>query len=214
MGQAQAYSFTTYMDSYKNGKKEGETVRSSYVVNMNNIAMSSFMNDIRVMTNVINQDEGKMTMITYAGENVQGIQMDIPEPDSTAQTLEKDLPKKDDILLQKTEETKNADGYLCRRYEAVAKDAYIEVWMLEGYDIDILGFFDNMTGGMPGGPAQAHPNIMTVPLEKGFPMELYYEPKNKKQAATLTRVSNLVIGNVDTSILDVSHIPMIEIPKN
>jgi hypothetical protein len=210
---AQQYSFTTYTDTYKEGKKDGETAKSTYVVDGNNFATSAFMNDIKVITNVINQDERKMTMITFAGESVQGMQIDMPHPDSMSTGNNQDPKVNDGPMLLGTEETKNADGYTCRKYEMDTEEAFMEVWMLEGYDIDLLGLFSKMTQDMPSGPSQMGPSMMTIPLEKGFPMEMYYEPKNKKLPATLTRVSDLEIGNIDTSVLDVSDIPMIEIPK-
>lgn len=210
---AQQYSFTTYTDTYKQGKKDGETAKATYVVDGNKFAMSAFMNDIKVMTNVVNQDEGKMTMITYAGQSVQGMQIDMPHPDSMSTGNEQGSKTQDGPTLLKTGETKNADGYTCRKYEMDTEEAFMEVWMLEGYEIDLLGLFSKMTQDMPSGPPQMGPSMMTIPLEKGFPMEMYYEPKGKKQPATLTRVSELEIGNIDTSVLDVSDIPMIEIPK-
>jgi hypothetical protein len=210
---AQQYSFTTYTDTYKQGKKEGETAKATYVVDGNNFATSAYMNDLKVITNVMNLDDRKMTMITYAGQSVQGMQMDMPHPDSVSTGNGQQTKPKDGHELLKTEETKNADGFVCRKYEMDTDDAFMEVWMLEGHEIDLLGVFAKMTQGMPAGPTQMGPTLMSIPLEKGFPMEMYYEPKNKKQPSTLTRVSNLEIGNIDTSVLDVSDIPMIEIPK-
>ncbi len=212
--QGQAYSFTTYTDNYKDGEKQGETTVMTYVVDGQKFAMSTFMSGLKVMTNVADLDERKMTMVTFAGGKGQGMQMDMPHPDSMPPMPDAPIAEPVNAKLKPTDEVKNADGYQCRRYEMDTKDAFMEVWMLEGHDIDLLGLFQQFSGNLGGPPGQIGPTLMTIPLEEGFPMELYYEPKDRKLPSILTRVSNLKIGDVDTSDLDVSEVQMIEMPKN
>lgn len=211
---AQPFSFTTYTDQYKKGEKQGETSVASYVVDGDRFAMSTYMSGLKVMTNVADLEERKMTMITYAGKNAQGIEMKMPHPDSIPPQTDTSMMPIVKSELKPTDEVKNADGYQCRRYEMETSTAYMEVWMLEGHDLDLLGVFHRFTGNLGGPAGLAGPTFMQIPLEKGFPMELYYEPRDGKIPATLTRVSQLKIGDVDTSDLDVSGVQMIEMPEN
>lgn len=212
---SQGYAFTTYTDAYVKGKKEGETSKMTYVVDSDRMAMSIWMNDIRVITNIFDLEERTMTMISYAGDHKEEMKMSMGEEPEQRSEESSERPKQENGFV-KTDETKNVDGFQCRRYEKDSEDAYMEIWLLEGHDdIDLIGLYTRFAKSFPAG-AQApegQNTMVNLPFPKGFPMEIYTEPKDKKSPATLMRVDRLNTKDVDLSILDTSHISIMEMPN-
>src|SRR5690606_35743849 len=98
-----------------------------------------------------------------------------------------------------TNETKDIDGYKCKKYLISSDDNSGYVWVTEDVDID----YDKIFNFMDLDKKKKNSRLSDFDDLNGMALEAYTEDKKKNEAFEM-KIKNLMIGKVDQSIFDVS----------
>lgn len=185
-------SFTMEITELKNGKpgKEGP-VRISYYVKGDEVAIqpeNTGNGNTIMIFNV--KDKTMTTLIEQKGEKT-GVKMKMPDV-----MLNSVSDNDSDYSITKTDESKEIDGYNCRKYLIDSKDNTGFAWVTEDVDLDFEKMFTFLQGDKQKGSQMQEFSEM-----EGVPLEMYTKSKNKNEEFTM-KMLNLKTGEVDAAIFN------------
>ncbi len=116
----------------------------------------------------------------------------------------KDNVENEDFKMERTDETKNIEGHVCRKYIGSDKKGTWEGWIAE----ELKSPFEHISGAQSGAKSKTQPQNYT----DGLPMEMTWESTDKKDKVVMY-VRDLKVGEVDQSLFDISGYQIMEMPS-
>lgn len=187
--------FIGSVDMSMSSNKEGdnkELPTMTYYSNGEKLAIKMQMGaEVGKQMNMIFDPKAK-TITMLEANSKQAMVTKIPD---MTDFMDKDSAIDEDVKIDKTGETKEIEGFKCRKYVVTSKDGVYEFWITK----DIKGSLAGLMADMSGGDKKSNPFGVQMKKMKGFILEGKLKITGEPEEITM-KFSNIKQGQPDAKL--------------